>query len=139
MIRKANENDIISINKLGCIFNSNFVNTYNVIDYLKNKNYIILVNDEEEINGLIIVYKNIDYYELEAIVVDIESRKKGIATNLITYFIENYLTKNDEILLEVRVDNINAINLYKKFGFENISIRKKYYQNMDAFVMRKVI
>ncbi len=33
--------------------------------------------------------------------------------------------------LEVRVSNIGAIALYKKFGFEAVGERKKYYQNPE--------
>lgn len=40
------------------------------------------------------------------------------------------------VFLEVRVDNTIAINLYKQFGFENVTVRKNYYQDgSDAFVM----
>jgi [ribosomal protein S18]-alanine N-acetyltransferase len=33
--------------------------------------------------------------------------------------------------LEVRVSNVGAIALYKKFGFEAVGERKKYYQNPE--------
>jgi ribosomal-protein-alanine N-acetyltransferase len=33
--------------------------------------------------------------------------------------------------LEVRVSNLGAIALYKKFGFESVGERKKYYQNPE--------
>ena len=43
-----------------------------------------------------------------------------------------------KINLEVRVDNIKAINLYKKHGFENVCVRKDYYgKNEDALMMSK--
>jgi [ribosomal protein S18]-alanine N-acetyltransferase len=43
-----------------------------------------------------------------------------------------------EVLLEVRVDNLRAQRLYRRFGFEPIGLRKGYYQpgNVDALVMR---
>jgi ribosomal-protein-alanine N-acetyltransferase len=43
----------------------------------------------------------------------------------------------DFFYLEVRKSNIPAINLYKRFGFEIISIRKEYYSDNkeDALVM----
>ena len=39
--------------------------------------------------------------------------------------------------LEVRVSNFAAVNLYKKYGFESIGVREKYYQdnNEDALIM----
>jgi [ribosomal protein S18]-alanine N-acetyltransferase len=33
--------------------------------------------------------------------------------------------------LEVRVSNLGAIALYKRFGFESVGERKKYYQNPE--------
>ncbi len=43
------------------------------------------------------------------------------------------------IMLEVRSGNERAINLYKKFGFEVMGIRKNYYQKLgeDAYNMKK--
>ena len=138
MIRKANINDIEDINRLGIIFSEKFINTYNVKEYLNNPNYYILLNVNNVTNGLLIIYKNIDYYELEAIVVDPNYRNKGIANNLINYFINNYVI-NEDIILEVAVNNVNAINLYKKNNFEIISTRKKYYKDIDAYVMKRVV
>ena len=39
--------------------------------------------------------------------------------------------------LEVRAGNIPAISLYKKTGFTQVSVRKKYYQDNqeDALLM----
>ncbi|WP_069814795.1 ribosomal protein S18-alanine N-acetyltransferase [Streptomyces sp. TP-A0874] len=44
-----------------------------------------------------------------------------------------------EVLLEVRVDNLRAQRLYRRFGFEPIGFRRGYYQpgNVDALVMRR--
>lgn len=40
--------------------------------------------------------------------------------------------------LEVRVSNVSAINLYKKFGFKIEALRKNYYRNYeDAYLMVK--
>ncbi len=37
--------------------------------------------------------------------------------------------------LEVRVSNTEAINLYRKMGYREIAIRKKYYGDEDALIM----
>ena len=44
-----------------------------------------------------------------------------------------------KINLEVNEKNIIAINLYKKFGFEQVGLRKKYYNDQDAVLMSKVL
>ncbi|MDO9069832.1 MAG: ribosomal-protein-alanine N-acetyltransferase, partial [Deltaproteobacteria bacterium] len=36
---------------------------------------------------------------------------------------------------EVRASNQTAINLYHKYNFKEIAVRKKYYQDEDALVL----
>jgi ribosomal protein S18 acetylase RimI-like enzyme len=44
---------------------------------------------------------------------------------------------NKNIMVEVNQINTPAINLYKKFGFQFVNNRKKYYENKyDALVMK---
>ena len=56
---------------------------------------------------------------------------------------EYALEKSEElhyqnVNLEVRVSNVKAIALYQKFGFKNVSVRKRYYSNgEDAYLMIK--
>ena len=44
--------------------------------------------------------------------------------------------KSKSILLEVSSKNRNAYNLYSKLGFKIINIRKNYYADSDAYVMK---
>ena len=45
-----------------------------------------------------------------------------------------------KINLEVRTDNIKAINLYMKHGFKDVCIRKDYYgKNEDALILSKEV
>lgn len=140
MIRKAVKNDIQSINELGSTMFNNFLNKFNINEYLENTNYIILVDKENsKLNAFLICYKNIDFYELELIIVDENERNKKIGSRLLNNLIINNLKNGDEILLEVNMNNTNAIKLYNKFNFKVISIRKKYYGDEDAYVMKMVI
>ena len=48
------------------------------------------------------------------------------------------LLECEKINLEVRVDNFRAINLYKKYGFKEVIVRKDYYgKNEDALILCK--
>ncbi len=139
MIRKAANQDTESIKLLGKKLMPNFTNTYNIDSYINDESYIILVNDEEFINAFLIVKKNLDDFEIEFIIVEEENRKLGIATKMLEYFMNIYPKPNSSIFLEVNINNSEAIKLYKKFDFEIINVRKKYYANEDAYVMKRVV
>ena len=81
--------------------------------------------------------KLFDESEILILYVDKLFRKKGIAKKLINYLINPINSKS--ILLEVSNKNLPELNLYEKFEFKIINIRKNYYQDSDAYVMRKVI
>lgn len=82
-----------------------------------------------------IIYEKI---EINYIFVKEEYRRKKIASKLLSYLIENNLNK-ENITLEVNINNINAINLYKKFNFNEVAIRKNYYGNSDGILMERKI
>lgn len=76
-----------------------------------------------------------------AILVDADLHGQGIGSQMMASMIDlgfNYL-KLRRIQLQVNVDNENAINLYKKFGFEIEGMLKDYtkYDNQyhDGYVM----
>ena len=54
-------------------------------------------------------------------------------------FLNNRLQFLDQIFLEVRESNDAAINLYNKFGFNELGIRANYYKRdkgrEDAIIM----
>lgn len=59
-------------------------------------------------------------------------RRCGYAKALISHFIEIAKAENLEFMtLEVRSSNTPAIALYKSFGFSEVGVRKKYYENVD--------
>jgi ribosomal-protein-alanine N-acetyltransferase len=62
-------------------------------------------------------------------------RRNNIMTSLFNYLFKN--EKYTKIFLEVSEENIGAINLYNKLGFKVISVRKGYYNGIDAYVMEK--
>ena len=51
------------------------------------------------------------------------------------YIINKY--SNYRFLLEVSINNYIAIKLYENMNFKIINIRKKYYNDIDAYVMER--
>ena len=70
------------------------------------------------------------------IFVNEENRKQGIATSLM----EEMFKKEEysRIMLEVNEHNDEAIRLYNKLGFKEISLRDRYYGEDTAIIMEKV-
>ena len=81
-----------------------------------------------------------DRMEIDNFSVLDEYRNQGIGTKLLAYLMSlaiNYRVIN--ITLEVRVSNEIAINLYKKFGFREVALRKFYYGDEDGILMEKQV
>ncbi len=72
------------------------------------------------------------------IAVDPDFHSRNIGTRLLLTLVTEAVARGAETLsLEVRVSNRKAQDMYKKFGFEPVSVRKGYYveTNEDALVM----
>lgn len=90
-----------------------------------------VVEENEKILGFFIASIKNDIVNLLNIAVAKESQGKGIASLMIQYLIKYMKEKGaKEVHLEVRKSNQAAINLYEKFGFVKVGIRKDYY-NVD--------
>ena len=65
--------------------------------------------------------------------------RQGIASRFMKELEKWSISKQaPAMMLEVGVANVNAIALYEKLGYQNISTRKGYYgPGLDALVMRK--
>jgi ribosomal-protein-alanine N-acetyltransferase len=67
-------------------------------------------------------------------------RRQGFAFKMLESMIKDcFAHQVKEIFLEVAPSNTSALNLYAAFGFEKISVRKNYYENEDAFILRKTL
>ncbi|WP_433701940.1 ribosomal protein S18-alanine N-acetyltransferase [Nocardiopsis sp. CA-288880] len=64
---------------------------------------------------------------------------RGIGSALLTELLDQAAARGvTHMFLEVRSDNPRAQDLYKRFGFVQIGVRRGYYNGADAFVMRRV-
>ena len=74
------------------------------------------------------------------IFVEKEHRGKGLGTKLMSYLITKAIEKQVvNITLEVRISNEIARDLYKRFGFREVALRKYYYGDEDGILMEKQV
>lgn len=138
MIEELEKEDKDKIQKLSNTF-------YDILgdvesDLLNNpfSHYIVYYIDKKII-GYINYYLIYDRMEIANFNVLSDYQNKGIGTKLLKYLIECYGKKIDNITLEVRSDNIKAINLYKKMGFTAKAVRKNYYKDIDGILMERCV
>ncbi|WP_307038057.1 ribosomal protein S18-alanine N-acetyltransferase [Arthrobacter sp. B3I4] len=76
--------------------------------------------------------------DVQTIAVVPEHEGRGIGSAMLTELIEeSRLRHAADVLLEVRADNPRAQQLYRRFGFEQIHVRPRYYRDgVDALIMR---
>ena len=81
-----------------------------------------------------------DAFHLMNLAVDPQSRGRGLARALMDdCFAEAARLETPDVWLEVAVTNDAALALYRAYGFEDVRVRRKYYQpeGIDALVMRR--
>lgn len=131
LIRKYNEKDIPYINKLGSLLHDNYI--FSLDDFSD----CLVIEVDRKIIGFIIYSEIYERAEIVDIIIEPAYRNKGYAKSLIKRFLDVLNKSVNNVTLEVNSSNINAINLYKKLGFEIVAIRKKYYDGKDGYLMKK--
>ena len=96
--------------------------------------YIILgLFDVEKLIGFSVIYNTKFPTDLLTIGVDPDYQGKKLGALLLHRTLEKAQEIEDlECFLEVRVSNIVAQNLYKKYGFVEVGLRKEYYNPIGA-------
>lgn len=128
MIRIANNEEINLLNK--------------EVDYKISENAFekcFIYELDNKIIGFIDFSDLYDRLELNYIWVKPEYRGLKYAYILMDYMF-NYVKEKDNIsniTLEVSVNNDIAINLYEKYEFKKIAIRKQYYNGVDGILMMR--
>lgn len=110
---------------------SNTANPFSrVLEYIEDDKVIGVLNYS-------LIY---DRMEIDNIKVEESYRGKGIGTKLMSYLVSLAIEiRVVNITLEVRVSNNIARNLYKKFGFREVALRKFYYGDEDGILMEKQV
>lgn len=107
------------------------------------ESFLVACNDIGEIIGYIMwrvertpaisSLKLVNKGHLVSIAVLKNYRRIGVATTLLSNSMKNLNKyKIDEFVLEVRVSNYTAINLYRKFNYITHSIKEKYYRDGES-------
>jgi ribosomal-protein-alanine N-acetyltransferase len=91
----------------------------------------------EQLVGYLICSRYETVWHVMNIAVDVDRRREGVATALLS---DLYLRVDDErarYTLEVRCSNASAIHLYEREGFRAAGLRRRYYQDNgeDALIM----
>lgn len=98
--------------------------------------YYIVAKQKQEIVGFAGILKIVDEVNIMNIVVKKDKRHEGIGSKLLNKIFEiAKKLKAQSITLEVNEKNLPAIQLYRKFGFEQVGLRKKYYHNTDNAII----
>ena len=99
---------------------------------------LVTLKDDDKLIGYFDIYYMFENADIGTIAIDKKYQGQGHGKKLLKELIRRCIEKEVEFLhLEVRVDNLKAINLYKSFGFEELRIRKGYYHGVDAIDMMK--
>jgi [ribosomal protein S18]-alanine N-acetyltransferase len=77
--------------------------------------------------------------EVHTIAVEPAHQGRGVGELLLRGLLTRADEKRAAVFLEVRTDNEPATRLYRKYGFEVVGLRKRYYQpsGADAHTMRR--
>ena len=104
-----------------------------------NRNTIsIVAQDEGGTAGYAVGWFVSDEFHIGNVAVARAKQGCGIGRRLVEYMLEEALARGSSIAtLEVRVSNVRAIGLYRRYGFKGVAIRKRYYgdNGEDALVM----
>lgn len=142
VIRELADRDLDQVVR---IEEENFSTPWTRADYANciiKKEYLALVAtgaDDQQILGYMAVMISLDAADVCNVSVDKNYEGRGIGSRLLEAMLRALKEKGvTSVFLEVRETNAGAIHLYEKFGFQQISIRKNYYQKPveNALIMK---
>jgi ribosomal-protein-alanine N-acetyltransferase len=108
---------------------------------IENKigNYFVALEDcTDKVIGYCGFWGVIDEAHITTLAVDKDFHKMKVGEALLQHMIKVAYTLDMKwFTLEVRISNLPALSLYKKYGFDSLGVREKYYQdnNEDAVIM----
>ncbi len=143
MLIKLNNSHLNQLKRIEDNCFSHPLSLQNIKNSLDNDKYVYYgyVKDDVLV-GYISVFFVLDEAYINNVAVLEQFRHKKIASKLIEKVLDHCAQSNSSFIsLEVRESNLAAINLYSKFDFKNVTIRKNYYNKPieDAIIMTKFL
>lgn len=108
------------------------------IAFSMEESFVVIHPETFCIIGFLFGYQTEDEFSISNVAISKKYHNLGFGSCLLDYVMQKKTRENvSKFFLEVRMSNISAIHLYKKFGFRKLYIRKGYYQKPeeDAIVM----
>jgi ribosomal-protein-alanine N-acetyltransferase len=92
---------------------------------------------DKKVAGYFVLWMAYDEMHLGNIAVAKRWRRRGVGEKMMKWLLQEARRRNvTRLTLEVRTCNYPAIALYKKFGFREVALRKRYYpEGVDAYLM----
>ena len=134
-----NANDIDKILKLYSLYFDDGWNKNMLTGAFNSNRFFAIGLQEEDLVGVITYSLSDVDADIEGLVISKEYRNKGLALFLLSELEKRLKGENvQKVFLEVRESNIPAKNLYIKNGYQQINLRKSYYNDGEnAIVMAK--
>jgi ribosomal-protein-alanine acetyltransferase len=104
----------------------------------------LMANEDGEIVGFIVgmIYPDGKVVNGHILTIDISPshRRKGVGQMLLREMESIFIQKGVQAcLLEVREDNVAAISLYNKLGYEEIGRLENYYGKANGIYLKKIL
>lgn len=137
-MKKSDIDDIIDIEAK--VYGNHHWSKDSFLSELSNElaHYFVVLDKNNKLVAYCGCWQILEEAHITNIAVSTNCRRNHIGEALLKTLID-YCYKNmvKYITLEVRVSNIAAIELYKKYSFKSLGTRKGYYQdnNEDALIM----
>ena len=103
--------------------------------------FLVLADKAQRIIGYCVSRMDSTHSHLISVAVLPDHRRCGAASKMLKELLATSVQRGiREISLEVRTDNVSAIQLYRRFGFTDLGVTPNYYSDgSPALKMRKIV
>lgn len=99
-----------------------------------------VVELDQRVVGMIVAWLLVDETHIATIAIHPEYRRRGIASKLLSHALLYTMDEGAQSsFLEVRESNLAAQEMYRKFGYEVVGRRRRYYRDNDEDAILMVL